>query len=285
MSAVTSTRSRPPARLPVSPRRAVMLTIGVPVLLALVGGVGFSIVALLGQGTFPVRATIPLSGGRVAAQVNSGNITLRQSGATAGHAELTGTAQYSLRRSTFTVSGSTVNYDCPWQVGNCNLDATLQVPARAAVSLATFGGDVTVPGFTGRLSLNTDGGGVSAGDLAGDVDLSTYGGDVTASGLAGSLHATTDGGNLNIESMTAPDVVVSSGGGDVFLAYSPDSRAPDIQINSDGGNVTLSLPRGPFQVDVNADGGSITGEPNDDPSARTAIIINSYGGDVDFHDD
>jgi Putative adhesin len=285
MSTVTSTGSRPPAQLRVTPRRAVTLAIGVPVLLALVGAIGFSVVALAAQATFPVRATLPLTGGQVAAQINSGNITLRQSGATAAHAELTGTAQYSLERATFTVSGSTVNYDCPLHVGNCNLNATLQVPAHTPVSLSTFGGDVTVPGFTGRLSLNTDGGGVHAGDLAGDVDLSTVGGDVTASGLAGSLHATTDGGNLNIGSMTAPDVVVSSGGGDVSLAYSAHSHAPDLQINSDGGNVKLFLPRGQYQVDVNADGGGVTGEPTDDPSARNVIIVNSRGGDVQFYGD
>lgn len=285
MSAVTSTRSRPPAQLPVTPRRALTLAIGIPVLLALVGGIGLSLVALAGQASFPVRATIPVTGGQVAAQIDSGNVTLRQSGAAAAHAELTGTALYSLERSTFTVSGSTVHYDCPLHVGNCNLNATLQVPARTAVSLSTFGGDVTVPGFAGRLSLNTDGGGVNAGDLSGDVDLSTAGGDVTASGLAGSLHATTEGGQLNIGSVTAPDVVVSSGGGDVSLAYSPGSRPPGLNIDSDGGSVRLYLPRGQYQVDVNADGGSVTGEPDDDPSARTAIIVNSRGGDVQFYSD
>jgi hypothetical protein len=286
MTAVSHTRPRSSARLPMTSGRVVTLAIGVPVLLALIGAVALSLVGAVGQATFPVHDTIPVTGGQVTALIDSGNITLRQTPSTAARAELTGTARYTLVRSTFTASGSTVNYTCPLHIGNCSLDGTLQVPERAAVSLYTFGGDVTVPDFSGSpLSLNTDGGNVNAGDLATGVDLTTAGGDVTAGALAGPLNANTEGGNVNIASMTASDVAVSSGGGDVSLAYASQSLAPrDVHITTYGGNVTLYLPPGQYQVTEILNGGTPGHTVANDPTAKNSIYVSSGGGDINIYD-
>jgi hypothetical protein len=283
MTAITPARSQSPARLPVTPGRALALAVGVPVLLAAIGWTALNAVAEFGQGTFQVRDTIPVSGGQLTAQIDGGAITVRQAAATAKRAELTGTAVYSLFRSTATVSGSTVSYHCPFQLaGRCNLTAALQLPARTALSLSTYGGDVTVPGFTGRqLTLDTDGGNVNAGDLTGDLSLSTGGGDVTVAAVHGSLQARTDGGNVNIDAMRTLDPSIQSGGGDVFLAA---AAAPDsVQITSDGGNVTLVLPPGQdgqYKVSMNAGGGSESNAVGDDSSANKSIVIDSGGGDI-----
>jgi hypothetical protein len=157
MTTETRIRSGSSARLRMTPARALALAVGVPVLLALIGSAGFSVVAGIGQASFPVRDTIGVRHGQVTAQVNSGNVTLRQAAA-GPDALLTGTARYSLVRATVTTSDSGVDFSCPLHVGNCVLDTTLAVPARTGVSLSTFGGDVTVPRFTsGPLTLNTDG--------------------------------------------------------------------------------------------------------------------------------
>jgi DUF4097 and DUF4098 domain-containing protein YvlB len=176
-----------------------------------------------------------------------------------------------------------VAFNCPLHIGNCSLNATLQVPARTAVSLSTGGGDVTVPVFTtSRLTLRTEGGNLTAGRLAGGLDLETGGGDVTASALDGQVDANTQGGNLNIESITASKASITSGGGDVTLVF---AQAPDnLQVNSDGGNVTLVLPRNRYNVNSDADGGVITGvgAVGDYSSAAKSITVDSGGGDITF---
>jgi hypothetical protein len=276
----TRVRSGSSARLRVTSARAVALAIGVPVLLALIGSTGFSVVADIGQASFPVRDTIGVSGGQVTAQVNSGNVALRQVAA-GPDAVLTGTATYSLVRATMTASGSGVDFNCPLHVGNCNLDATLAVPARTGVSLSTFGGDVTVPRFTGGpLTLNTDGGNVTAGALAGPVNLSTVGGDVTVSALGGSLRAVSDGGNLNIQAMDSADASIQSSGGNVFLAY--DAAPDSLQVSSDGGNITVVLPPGRYNLHIDDDDGSLSQSSAvvDDPSAAKPIVLESGGGNI-----
>jgi hypothetical protein len=268
--------------MPVTPGRRRALGIGVPVLLFLIGWLALGAVALVGQGNFPVRDTFPVADGQVSAQINSGDITLRQVAASAGPAAtatLTGTAHYSLFRPAIRVSGSTVTFPCSLPFGDCNLAATLQVPARVSVSLSTAGGNATIPGFTGsRLAVNTDGGNLTAGDLAGHLDLSTGGGDLTAAALDGPVQVNTDGGDLTVEAVRAPTASIGSGGGDVWLAY---AAAPDsLQITSGGGNVTLVLPPGQYKVYANPDGGTFSNEVGDDPSAASSITVDSGGGNI-----
>jgi hypothetical protein len=278
MTTEARVRSGSSARLRMTPARALTLAVGVPALLALIGFSGFSVITWIGQASFPVRDMIGVRHGQVTAQVNSGNVTLRQVAA-GPDALLTGTATYSLVRATVTTSGSSVDFNCPLHVGNCVLDGTLAVPARTGVSLSTFGGDVTVPRFTGEpLTLNTDGGNVTAGTLAGPVNLSTGGGDVTASALGGSLRAVSDGGNLNIQAMDSADASIQSGGGDVSLVY--DAAPDSLQVNSDGGNITVVLPPGQYKVSLDPDGGSWSNAVGDDPSAAKSIVLNSGGGDI-----
>lgn len=269
------------ARQPITPGQRVALVIGAPVLLVLIGWTGLNFVALVGQASFPVRDTIPVRGSQVTARIDSGDVMLRQAAsAVQGRtAELTGTAHYSLFRPAITVSGSTVRYPCSVPVGNCTLNATLQVPARTAVSLSTSGGDATIPSFTGsRLTVNTDGGDLTAGDLGGNLDLSTGGGDVTIRTVDGPIQVNTNGGDLTVNAMRARTASISSGGGDVSLAC---ATAPDsLQINSNGGDVTLIVPRGQYQVYPNANGGVVSNSVGDDPTAGKSITVDSGGGDI-----
>lgn len=274
--------SRPavPGQLPLTPGRWFALFIGVPVLLAIIGWTGFNFVALAGQASFPVHDTIPVRDGQLTALVNSGDVTLRQAAPGGATAELTGTAHYSLFRPTIRISGSAVTFPCRIPVGDCSLSATLQVPAATAVSLSTFGGDVTIPRFTGSpLKVGTDGGNLSAGDLTGKLDLTTGGGDLNARTLGGSVHLVTDGGDLGVQAMDAPKSTIISGGGDVSLVF---STAPhNLQITSGGGKVTLVFPRGTsYNVTTNADGGTVSNTLGDVTTAANTISVDSGGGDI-----
>jgi hypothetical protein len=270
-------------RRALTPARWLVLLLGVPVLFALIAGTAFSAVAQFGQASFPVRDTIPVSGHRLTAQID-GNITLRQASAGVGQpgtAELTGTAHYTLIRAKVTETGDSVQFRCPLPINNCELNGTLQIPSSAtAVSLATGGGDVTVPSLSGAtLTLNTAGGNLTAGSLTGAVNLDTYGGDVTVSTFSGGpLNLTSGGGNLNVEDMTAPQATITSGGGDVALTFTTTPN--DVLITSGGGNVALTVPRGLYKINYDSNGGNYSSSVGDDPQATNSITIDSGGGDI-----
>ena len=130
---VTSPPSRP-AALRMTPGRWITLVIGVPIALAFIGWSGFSLVASIGQASFPVSTTIPVEHGRLVASTGGGDITVHQGQLSGGAARLTGTVQYSLVRPHFTVTDSGISLHCRLPTGNCGLNATLDVPPRTARS-------------------------------------------------------------------------------------------------------------------------------------------------------
>src|ERR1700743_1438818 len=91
--AVTSATSDTSFRI-TGGRRAALLA-GVPVCLALVAGLAFSLVADIGEGRYPVHYTAPAGTRALTLNVN-GQLTIRP--AAGGQAALTGPAVYSLAR-------------------------------------------------------------------------------------------------------------------------------------------------------------------------------------------
>jgi hypothetical protein len=274
----TGTVTTTERRLPMTPARWLTLVLGVPVLLALIGGTGFNAVNQLASASFPVSYTFPSSHGQLTAQIESGSVTLRHA-ASVPAPVLTGTAHYTLVHPDFTHSGDTVWFHCPWTAGNCELNATLQVPATYAVSLSTDGGDVNLPGSSRDVTLDTGGGNLVAGTVSGGLNLDTGGGDASVDTLDGPpATLVTNGGNLVVLGMaTSGTSTVDSGGGDVTLTW---TKAPaDLQISSGGGNVELVLPRGRYDFNTNSDGGSFS-QPASDPRASDKITVQSGGGDI-----
>src|ERR1700761_8114235 len=77
-SGPAASRSRPPTVLRMTPGRWITLLIGVPIALAFIGWSAFSLVASIGQASFPVSTTIPVKHGRLVASTGGGDITVRQ---------------------------------------------------------------------------------------------------------------------------------------------------------------------------------------------------------------
>src|ERR1700730_10473311 len=159
------------------PRRAALF-FGGPVCLALVAGLAFSLVADVGEGRYPVTHTAPASTTALTLNV-TGQLTIRPT--TAGQATLTGTATYSLARSKVTESttsaGTTIGYHCPLPLGNCGLDATVNVPATVTTLTTNSGaGDATVTGTTGPVKVSTGDGYVSVSHASGPLTLNTNNG-------------------------------------------------------------------------------------------------------------
>jgi hypothetical protein len=275
-----TSRPRPPAALRMTPGRWITLVIGVPIALAFIGWSGFSLVASIGQASFPVSTTIPVEHGRLVASTGGGDITVRQGQLSGGAARLTGTVQYSLVRPRFTVTDRGVSLHCGLPTGNCGLNATLDVPPRTVVDLTSGGGNMQLSGIGGNVTLDSGGGDVGISSIGGTADLLTGGGNVTASDLGGILTFTTSGGDVNGSGLFSRHVTMSTGGGNVSLVFTqvPD----DLRISSSGGDITIVLPHGStsYAIQSNAGGGDYHASvPTNDASGHK-IKLDSGGGNI-----
>ena len=145
--------------------RRVVLALGVPVCLALVAYTGFDLVANFGEGKYAVSYALPAGAKSLTLSDAGGQVAIKQM--SVSQATLTGTARYSLIRSTVTehTSGgrTTIGNHCPLTlVGDCELDATVSVPVGMPVSASTGGGNASVTGATGPVTLSSGGGDLSA---------------------------------------------------------------------------------------------------------------------------
>jgi putative adhesin len=275
-----NSRPRPPGGLRMTPGRWITLLIGVPIALAFIGWSAFSLVASIGQASFPVSTTIPVKHGRLVASTGGGDITVHQGQLSGGAARLTGTVQYSLARPRLTVTDSGVSLHCRLPTGNCGLSATLDVPPRTTVDLTSGGGNMQVNGIQENVMLDSGGGDVAIWSIGGTADLLTGGGNVTASDLGGILTFTTNGGDVNGSGLFSPHVTMGTGGGNVSLVF---TRVPDtITISSSGGDITIVLPRGStsYAIQSNAGGGDYHASvPTNDASGHK-IKLDTGGGNV-----
>jgi putative adhesin len=300
--------------------RWVAVALAVPVAIALIGWTGFDLVTTIARGSYAFSYPVQVRNGQVAVNINESNITLRSAFGTA--ARLTGTVQYGLVRpgitENSTATGTSVGITCDGIATDCGMDATLVVPARTAVSLATYGGDVAISDWTGHLALATGGGNINAGSLAGTLQIATAGGDLTASaltgnvqittqdgninaddlagtvrldtgggdlttnGLSGNVQMTTEDGNINANSVSAPQLTIDTGGGDVTLVFTQPPT--DLHITAQDGNINLVLPPGDTKYDISTPNSS-SGNVNipsslKNPASPDTITLNGGGGDI-----
>ena len=276
---VTSPPSRP-AALRMTPGRWVTLAIGVPIALVCIGWSAFSLVASIGQASFPVSATIPVQNGRVAASTGGGDITVHQGQLSGGMARLTGKVEYSLVRPTFTVSGSGISLHCRLPTGNCGLNATLDVPSHTAVDLTSGGGNMNISGIQGNVTLDSAGGEVGISGIGGTADVLSGGGNLTASDLGGVLNFTTSGGDVDGSGLFSRHVTTGSGGGNVTLVF---TAVPEyVKISSSGGDITIVVPSGnaSYAITSNASGGDYHSTVPTNDASPHSIQVDSGGGNI-----
>ena len=245
-------------RLPMTRGRVLALVIGIPLVLAVIGWTALTAVAFAGQGSYPVNLDVRAPGGTAGVSVDSADMTVVPG--TAGHLRLTGTAHYSVVRSSVTWhrtrSGVTVTSRCRFPTGVCSADLTVAIPAGARALLSDGSGDMTLRGLTGYVSAGAGSGNVSANGLSGTADLSSGSGDVRGTALSGPRVTLSSGsGNISFSGLTSAHVVASDGSGDVTLVFTKVPRF--VHVKDDSGNVTLVLPPGrATQYQVSASTGS-----------------------------
>jgi hypothetical protein len=128
------------------------------------------------------------------------------------------------------------------------------------------------------LDIRTDAGRIDVAGDFGTVDLRTSAGAVTAEGSASELSAGSDVGSVRVEGMDVRGAVdLFSNVGEVVFAtgVAPES----VTARSDVGAVTLRLPDADFDLDLDADLGSVTSEL-DSVSGGTPVEARSSVGSV-----
>jgi len=204
--------------LPITTGRALVLCVGIPAMLAAIGASALSEVALAGQGTFPVHIDIPARTRAVHISVGSGNLRVRP--AHGNRLRISGTAHYSLIRSTVTsrVTKTTVsvNAQCHFFTGVCSFGLDAALPAGAAADFSSGSGNITVTGLTSTR--------------------------VTASG---------NSGNVTLMFSAVPDVVrVSDQFGDVTLVLPPGRTAYRVNAEAALGSTSIRVPTSPSSPHV-----------------------------------
>ena len=175
-----------------------------------------------------------------------------------------------------TPAGTRINFTCPNY--NCALSSTVDVPPQAPVTVTSNGGNITATGIS-------------------DATLQTGGGDLTVDGLTGNVSLNTDnapngpyGGGGQVDgTLAAQNVAVDSGGNNVNLQL---TTAPsNLNITTEGGSVTLQLPAGysyrvdnipepQSQVQMNGPAQPAAITVTTSSSSRYRITVNAAGGAV-----
>src|SRR5215471_17133199 len=148
------------APLRISRGRRVVLAVGLPVVLALIAYTGVTEVALAAQASYPVRVAVTVHGSTV--RLSAGSADVRVTQAAGSELRLTGTAHYSLIRSTVTWhvtrSGVIASTRCRFSSGVCFFDLRAVVPEGKRALISADSGTVTLAGLTGPVSAGTGSG-------------------------------------------------------------------------------------------------------------------------------
>src|SRR6516225_4853238 len=207
------------APLPMTAGRRVALLLGVPVALAVIGWTGLTAVAYAGQASYPVRLSVPVHGSTVSVSADDADVRVTQ--APGSQLLLTGTAHYSIIRSTVTwhntQSGVIVTPRCHFVVGNCSFDFHAVVPGGKRALISTGSGNVTLAGLSGPVNAATGSGDVSGNAGSGNVSLVLPRGNTLYR-----VNANTDSGGrvVTVPTSSASQhvITVSAGSGNITIA-------------------------------------------------------------------
>src|SRR6516162_1633223 len=253
------------APLPMTAGRRVALLLGVPVALAVIGWTGLTAVAYAGQASYPVRLAVPVHGSTVNLSADDADVRVTQ--APGSQLLLTGTARYSLIRSTVTWhntrSGVIVTPRCHFFIGNCTFDFHAVMPGGKRALISTGSGNVTLAG------------------LYGPVNAATGSGDVSGNAVSGANAAfKTGSGNISVAGLAGAQVTASSGSGDITLTFT--GVPAHVLVSTGSGNVSLVLPRGNtlYRVNANTDsGGRVVTVPTSSASQHV-ITVSAGSGNI-----
>jgi len=263
--------------------RRVVLAVGLPFALALIGWASFTAVALADMASYQVRVSVPVSGGQTRIVIDNADAIVRPG--SGDRVSVSGTLRGSLARPAFvwqsTAAGLTLHTHCWSWAGWCSLGYSVTAPGGLPLAVTDGSGDLNAGGFGGHVTLSSGAGNISASHLSGAIDLSDGSGDITAAGLDGGSVRLSDGsGDIAVTGLAATDVVGDNGSGNITLTFARVPRRVD--VTSESGDITLVLPPGStaYRVIARSGSGNTSVSVNTSPSSPYVIIASGGTGDI-----
>ena len=253
------------ATLPMTRGRRIALAVGAPLALIIIAWTALTEVAYAGIGSYPVRLAVPVYGSTVSLSLGAADTQITQ--APGRQLRLTGTAHYSLVRSTVTwhttASGVIVTPECHFVTGVCSFNLRAVVPAGKPANVSAGSGNMVLRGLTGPVNAGSGSGNITDSALSGpQVTIAVGSGDIAVDGL------------------TSQHVVASAGSGNISLTF---GKVPSrVRVSNSSGNVSLVLPPGPTYYRVHAatdSGNRIIGVPTNSASSHV-ITVTDGSGDI-----
>ncbi len=128
------------------------------------------------------------------------------------------------------------------------------------------------------VAVTAAGGLVVIGDVTGSISVDSGGGDLTLASTSGQIEASTGGGRLLGTQLVAQSATIDTGGGDTDVTF--NDPIDDLTVSTDGGRLTAQLAGGPYLIDADAGGGSLSVLVDESADADRTATFRSNGGDI-----
>jgi len=128
------------------------------------------------------------------------------------------------------------------------------------------------------VAVTAGGGLVVIGDVTGSIVIDSGGGDLTLASTSGEIEAATGGGRLLGTQLVSQSATIDTGGGDTDVTF--NEPIDDLSVSTDGGRLTAQLSGGPYLVDADAGGGSLSVLVDESADAERTATLRSDGGDI-----
>lgn len=165
-------------------------------------------------------------------------------------------------------------------LGTCEDDYRIEVPAGVAVAVRTSAGEATAIGLRGDLELRSSAGPVRARDVRGDtVTLRSAAGPVTAEAVrARRLELRSNAGDVRAAESVASIVLARTAAGPVDVELLGPPRS--VEARSNAGPVTVVVPDVGYDVEADTSAGPEEVLVGQRPDAERTIVARSNAGPV-----
>jgi hypothetical protein len=269
--------------LPMTAGRWVVLVIGTPLALLVIGWTAVTAVAFAGLGSARVNLAVPVHGRTAVVSVDEGDITVGPG--PADQLRVRGTLRYSIVRPRLswqrTPSTIALHAHCRVPTGVCSFDYTVTVPAMARSEISTASGNLTASGLAGPVTLSTDSGDIHATRISGRATISDHSGDITVTSLSAvRTLIMNDSGNIIGSDVSSQNLTAQDQSGDITVVF---TKVPDlVRISDSSGNITLVLPPGPtaYRVSASTSSGSTSITVPKSATSPHVISVTDQSGNI-----
>jgi hypothetical protein len=269
--------------LPMTPGRWVVLVIGTPLALLVIGWTALTAVAFAGLGSSQVNLAVPTHGRTAAVSVDEGDITVGPG--PADQLRVHGTLRYSIVRPRLswqrTPSTIALRAHCRVPTGVCSFDYAVTVPAGGRSEISNASGNLTASGLAGPVTLSTDSGDIHATRISGHATISDHSGDITVTSLsAARTLIMNDSGNIIGSDVSSQNLTAQDQSGDITVVF---TKVPDlVRISDSSGNITLVLPPGPtaYRVSASTSSGLTSVNVPQNPTSPHVISVTDQSGNI-----